>query len=94
SWDDGCHRKWARQFSDRLEEIYEIHVTFDQYDLDSRIDKNHFMEKGVFENEFVLLIITDEYRDKADNRKGGVGIESYLAISKYWEEMLKYGKSN
>ncbi|EJB8540397.1 TIR domain-containing protein [Vibrio parahaemolyticus] len=94
SWDGDDHKEWVRRFSDRLEEIYEIHVTFDQYDLDSRVDKNHFMEKGIFENDFVLAIITDEYKDKANNRQGGVGIESYLATSKYWDEMLKYGQSN
>ena len=40
SWDSNEHQKWAKNLADKLEEFDEIHVVFDQYDLDSFEDKN------------------------------------------------------
>lgn len=94
SWDNEEHKAWAKNLADRLEEFFEISVTFDQYDLDSFSDKNFFMEKAVFDTDLVLTIITDTYTDKANNRKGGVGIETFMAVTRHWEEAVNSGKSN
>lgn len=94
SWDSEEHKDWAKKLADSLDEYFEIHVIFDQYDLDSFSDKNLFMEKGVFGNDIILVIITSEYVEKANNRTGGVGIETKMSISRHWEESLNGNNSN
>jgi hypothetical protein len=94
SWDNEKHISWVKQFSDDIESYEEFHVILDQYDLDHTTDKNYFMEKGLFDSDIILIIATQDYANKANNRKAGVGIETFLTTSRYWDEMTKYGKSN
>ncbi len=94
SWDNEEHKCWVKKLADKLEEIYEINISFDQYDLDSFGDKNLFMEKSVFETDLILVVITEEYTGKANNRSNGVGIETSMITSRHWDEYLSSGKSN
>lgn len=93
SWDNETHKQWTLNLANQLEEYSELHITLDQYDLDSFSDKNHFMESGVFDNDYIILIVTPEYVHKSNNRSGGVGIETKLASSRHWEESLTLGVS-
>jgi len=94
SWDSESHKEWALKLSNQLEEYFELHITFDQYDLNSFEDKNHFMEKGVFENDIIIMLVTPAYVSKANSRLGGVGIETKMSSARHWEESLSEGKSN
>lgn len=94
SWDSEIHKEWALKLANQLEEYFELNITFDQYDLDSFTDKNHFMEKGVFENDIIITLVTPQYVEKANKRLGGVGIETKMTSSRHWEESLSQGKSN
>lgn len=94
SWDSEEHKEWVKKLADSLEEYFEIHVVFDQYDLDLFTDKNYFMEKGVFDNDIMLIIVTSEYVEKSNNRIGGVGIETKMSTSRHWEESLNGKDSN
>ncbi|MCZ4253040.1 NACHT domain-containing protein [Pseudoalteromonas shioyasakiensis] len=69
-------------------------MTFDQYDLDSFEDKNYFMEKGVFGNDIIIILVTPQYVNKANERLGGVGIETKMSSARHWEESLSQGGSN
>lgn len=93
SWDSESHKEWTLCLASKLEEYFEIDVAFDQYDLDSFEDKNHFMERGVFDNEYIVVVVTPSYVDKANDRAGGVGIESKMTSAKHWDESLITGKS-
>ncbi len=57
-----------------------VHCVMDIYDLKDGQDKNKFMEQMVNDPTVnkVLLICNKEYADKANARKGGVGIESTI----------------
>lgn len=94
SWDSEAHRAWVRKLADDLEQYAELHVTWDGYDLDSLVDKNFFMEKGITKADFILIVTTKNYKKKADERSGGVGIETYLTTAKHWEELLNSKKTN
>ena len=83
-----------RKFADTLEEINEVHVTWDGYDLDSLVDKNHFMESGIYDANFVIVIATQKYKAKADARSGGVGIETFMASASHWDGLLQNQRSN
>lgn len=70
----------------RVEQLVEklfsdgVHCVMDIYDLKDGQDKNKFMEQMVNDPTVnkVLLICNKEYADKANARKGGVGIESTI----------------
>lgn len=78
SWDSESHKKWALFLADRL--ISDgVDVIFDRYDLKLGSNNNYFMEQ-IESADKVLLIMTPEYKIKADNRTSGVGYE-YQIIS-------------
>ena len=93
SWDSEEHKEWVRNLADRLEEIQEVHVTLDQYDLDAYSDKNHFMEKGVFDSDIIMVVVTESYVRKANARSGGTGIETKMASALHWAESENNGSS-
>lgn len=94
SWDNLEHKEWVLNLANQLSEYEEIHVTLDQYDLDTSVDKNYFMEKGAFDSDIILIIITPNYAQKSNNRSGGVGIEATLLSSRYWDEILVNQKTS
>ena len=93
SWDSENHKQWVKKLADDLDSYHEFHVKFDVYDLDNFADKNHFMEEGVFDSDFILVIATESYATKANERLGGVGIETSLASARHWEEFVESRKS-
>lgn len=63
-----------------------VHCVMDIYDLKDGQDKNIFMEQMVNDPSVnkVLLICNKEYAEKANARKGGVGIESTIVSEKIY----------
>lgn len=94
SWDSEDHQKWVQGLATDLDEYKELHVTCDMFDLDSFSDKNYFMEKPIRDSDIIIVICTEAYKRKADNRTGGVGIETYLAAIRHWEESEGGSPSN
>lgn len=93
SWDSEDHQKWVQGLATDLEEFEELHVVTDFFDLDNFSDKNYFMEKSVREADVIVVVCTENYKKKADSRQGGVGIETYLAAIRHWEESEGGGAS-
>ncbi|OBU07430.1 SEFIR domain-containing protein [Morganella psychrotolerans] len=89
SWDSGEHRDWVRKLADSLESDENFHVIWDGYDLDSFTDKNKFMEQAVFDSDYIVVVGTKQYKEKADDRRGGVGIETYLSAVAHWKKFRK-----
>lgn len=78
SHDSQDYKDWVRSFADRL--ISQgVAVTLDQYDLALGDMAPRFMEKGISESDYVLLLVSKTYAEKARDRKGGVGFEIDLA---------------
>ncbi|EGZ6883174.1 TPA: TIR domain-containing protein [Vibrio cholerae] len=94
SWEDILHDKWVERLAHSLEQYPDIHVIWDKYDLSSAGDKNFFMEKAIFSTDFMLVIATETYVKKANERKGGVGIETFMSVSRHWEQLLDEEKQN
>ena len=93
SWDGEDHRAWVQKLANDLDQFQELHVTFDMFDLDNFSDKNLFMERSVKDADIIVVVTTEIYRQKADNRTGGVGIETYLTAIRHWEESEGGGPS-
>lgn len=77
SWEDTEHKDWVKSFTDKLIENG-IEATFDQYDLTLGDRLPEFMEQSITAADYVLIICTPAYKEKSDNRKGGVGYEGHI----------------
>jgi hypothetical protein len=80
SWDDDNHREWVRKFATRLREDG-IETILDRWHVVPGEQIPEFMERAVRESDFVLCICTPKYKDKSDQRGGGVGYEGDVMTS-------------
>ena len=74
SWEDSDHQNWIRDFATRLR-ADGVDVTLDQWHTVPGDQLPAFMESAVRENDYVLIVCTPRYKEKADSRSGGVGYE-------------------
>lgn len=74
-WEDKGHTAWVKQLANDLASYFIIRL--DQT-LPLGIELNVFMERSVATSDKVLIIATPEYKERADNRKRGVGYETSL----------------
>jgi len=81
SHDSVEHKKWVDKLAIDLA-AKGIHVSLDQWDLSSGSDLTQYMEKSIRESDRVLMICTEEYVKKSNNRKGGAGYESMIVSAK------------
>lgn len=75
SWDNAEHKVWVQNLAKRLEDEFDVVIDVEQ---PLGTDINSFMEEMVSKADRVLLILTPNYKQKADNRTNGVGYESVL----------------
>jgi hypothetical protein len=79
SWKPIHNKQKVLQLAERLSSDF-VHVILDDWDLKEGHDKYTFMEQMVNNPEVhrVLLICNKDYAEKANSKKGGVGIESLI----------------
>ena len=80
SWDGEEHKNWVLKLANYLIEKAGVNVLLDQYELQAGRELTHFMESGIEKADKVLIILTEKYKQKADDRQGGTGFE-YSLIS-------------
>ena len=79
SWGDKAHQDWVQNLGTRL--INDgIDVTLDRWSAKEGHDITFFMETMVKKDLYdrVLIISDEKYSKKADNRDGGVGVETQI----------------
>lgn len=81
SWEEPDHMEWVRRLAERLRVQGGANVILDQWHLQPGMDRTLFMEKGVSSSDFVLIVCTPTYAEKANNREGGVGYEAMIITS-------------
>lgn len=83
-----ANKIWTLDFAERLTRDG-IHVIIDEWDAEEGQDKFHFMEQMVNNPEVkhVLLICNKDYAEKANSKKGGVGIESQIVSSEIYNQV-------
>jgi len=88
SWSTPGHRNRIRSYAERLVSDG-VEVVLDQWDLSEGQDKNSFMEKMVTDKSVshVLIFSDQEYAQKADNRKAGVGTESQIISQEIYDKV-------
>lgn len=84
SWDSDHHKEWVLRFANDLVKGG-VDVILDQYELSAGKEMTHFMEKSVGADK-IIMIMTPNYKLKADNRQGGVGYEYSLITQEYYNK--------
>jgi len=88
SWSTPGHCDLIRSYAERLVNDG-IDVILDQWNLSEGQDKNAFMEKMVTDESVshVLIFSDQEYAQKADKRKAGVGTESQIISQEVYNKV-------
>lgn len=74
SWDSDEHKSWVRCLAADLRR-HGVDVKLDQWEVLPGDLLPKFMETSIRENDFVLIVLTPNYKRKSDGRRGGVGYE-------------------
>lgn len=74
SWDSDEHRAKVKALAGALRRDG-IDVTIDQWNLVPGDQLPRFMETSIRENDYILIVCTEKYKKKTDNRIGGAGYE-------------------
>ncbi|WP_290519375.1 toll/interleukin-1 receptor domain-containing protein [Alcanivorax sp.] len=80
SHDSAQHKKWVLEFASTLRNRG-VDVILDQWDLQPGDDLPHFMETQLSTADFVLIVCTSKYVEKANAGEGGVGYEKMIVTS-------------
>lgn len=74
AWESQQVKDWVKELATRLRSDG-VDAKLDQWELALGDQMTHFMEKSVRENDYVLIICTPKYKEKSNERIGGVGYE-------------------
>ena len=84
SWDNDEHKDWVRVLATELQHKG-IETKLDQWDCHLGMDLTKYMETCVRESDFVLLICTPKFCQKANTGQGGVGYEKNIVTGEIFE---------
>ena len=76
SWESKEHSDWVNSLADKLL-ADGIEAIIDSYDVSPGDRLTKFMESSIKDSDYVI-ICTEEYKRKANNRQKGVGYESHI----------------
>ncbi|SCP99565.1 toll/interleukin-1 receptor domain-containing protein [Anaerobium acetethylicum] len=77
SWEDESHRLWVKDLATKLRNDG-VNATIDQFELQPGDRLPQYMETSIREADYVLIICTPHYKEKANDRIGGVGYEGHI----------------
>ena len=77
SWESKEHSDWVNSLADKLL-ADGIEAIIDNYDVSPGDRLPKFMESSIKDSDYVIIICTEEYKRKANNREKGVGYESHI----------------
>lgn len=76
AWEDRDHAGWVEALAIRLRTQDGVDVKLDRWEAQPGDQLTRFMEAGVRDSRFVILVCTPAYKAKFDARLGGVGYEA------------------
>ncbi len=80
------HKKWVNELGTRLRNNG-IDAVLDQWELQPGDDLPHFMETHLSSSDWIIMICTERYVEKANKGKGGVGYEKMIITSNLLENI-------
>lgn len=88
SWDNPEHQDWVLNLAKDLISKYGVNVILDQFELSAGKDLTYFMESSIEKADKVLVILTPNYKIKAEERKSGVGYETSMITQEIFESPI------
>ncbi|MCK5169280.1 MAG: toll/interleukin-1 receptor domain-containing protein [Bacteroidales bacterium] len=85
SWDSDEHKLWVLNIAQKLSENG-VYVILDRFDLMAGKNMTHFMEESIDTAEKVIVIMTPNYKKKANARSGGVGFEYSMLTQEIFQD--------
>jgi hypothetical protein len=87
AWSNAAHERWVLDLATQLRERG-VDAILDKWDLNLGNDSIPFMEQMVNDETIkkVIMICDKTYMEKANRRKGGVGIETQIISKKVYEK--------
>jgi TIR domain-containing protein len=76
------HQKWVFDLATKLRENG-VRTILDLWDLPVGSDQFYFMERSIEKSDFVIVICTPTYAQKANSREGGVGFETRVITGEF-----------
>lgn len=86
SHDSADHKRWVLNLATTLRQRG-IDAVLDQWDLKPGDDLPHFMEMEVAECDFVIMVCTERYVEKANSGEGGVGYEKMIITAGFLKQI-------
>lgn len=80
SHDSPEHKEWIRNLAMRLR-TNGVDATIDEWEIGPGDDLPHFMETQLSSSEYVVVVCTDNYVEKANSGTGGVGYEKKIVTA-------------
>jgi hypothetical protein len=88
SWDSEAHKQWVCAFAQRLRGDG-VDAIIDQTHLQLGARSPEFMERSVRDSDRVLVVCTENYKQRFDGRKGGAGYEGNIITGEIVAEVGK-----
>jgi hypothetical protein len=85
SWDNDEHKDWVRRLADELQRNG-VETYLDQWDAHLGMDVTNYMETCIRESDFVLLVCTPIFAQKANDSLGGVGYEKSIVTGEIFAD--------
>jgi hypothetical protein len=77
AWEGEETKTWVKRLATQLRGNG-IDAKLDQWEVIPGDQMPHFMEKSVRENDYVIIVCSPTYKNKSENRIGGVGYEGNI----------------
>ncbi|MHB1421331.1 MAG: toll/interleukin-1 receptor domain-containing protein, partial [Bacillota bacterium] len=89
SWDSEEHKDWVTSLVNLLRNNG-VDATFDVFETQKgTVNLNAMMLKNIKDNDYTIIVLTQNYAKKADAFQGGVGFETNMLISYIQENLQK-----
>lgn len=85
-WEDEEHTKWVHKLAEDLKSYFDVKIDVEQ---PIGTELNQFMESMINSSDKVLIIVTPEYKERADGRLKGVGYETTLITNELISDQNK-----
>ncbi|TMU82178.1 hypothetical protein FGG79_21055 [Bacillus sp. BHET2] len=80
SWDSDIHQEWVINLVNNLRREG-VAAKLDVFETQtSTVNLNTMMIKNMRENDYIIIVLTEKYAERADNLQGGVGYETMLSL--------------
>jgi hypothetical protein len=80
SWDSKEHQQWVLNLTNDLRKNG-VDATFDLFLTQAgTVNLNQMMITNIRDRDYIIIVLTEGYAERADNFKGGVGFETLLSL--------------